>query len=69
MTGIYAMHYAVSGCPIAAKNKISGAKTKVCTYTSKYVHTPHEVCSTFSSFTTILVLILVQFLNKFMNVP
>ena len=31
MTGMYAMHYAVSGCPIAAKNKISGAQTKVCT--------------------------------------
>ena len=34
MTGMYAMHYAVSGCPIAAKNKVSGAQTKVCTYTS-----------------------------------
>ena len=64
MTGMYAMHYAVSGCPIAAKNKVSGAQTKVCTYTSC-----HGVCSTFSSFTTILVLILVQFLNKFMNFP
>ena len=34
MTGMYAMHYAVSGCPIAAKNKVSGAQTKVWTYTS-----------------------------------
>ena len=26
MTGMYAMHYAVSGCPIAAKNKASAAQ-------------------------------------------
>ena len=26
VTGMYAMHYAVSGCPVAAKNKASGAQ-------------------------------------------
>ena len=31
VTGLYAMHYAVSGCPIAARNKITtNATTKVC---------------------------------------
>ena len=52
MTGMYAVHYAVSGCPIAAKNKVSRAQTKVCAYTSWSMY-----C--FGSFTTILVLILV----------
>ena len=30
VTGLYAMHYAVSGCPIAARNKMAGnAASKV----------------------------------------
>ena len=29
VTGMYAMHYAVSGCPIAARNKLSTVQSKV----------------------------------------
>ena len=38
MTGMYAVHYAVSGCPIAAKNKVSGAQTKIIHLMEYVVH-------------------------------
>ena len=62
MTGMYAMHYAVSGCPIAAKNKVSGAQTKVWTYTSWsvcYIQQFHYDTGVDIS----------AILNKFMSVP
>ena len=39
MTGMYAMHYAISGCPIAARNKASGAQSKVYVHIYMYVYT------------------------------
>ena len=46
VTGLYAMHYAVSGCPIAAKNKASAAKVRsaiplcvIHTHSHTHIHT------------------------------
>ena len=62
MTGMYAMHYAVSGCPIAAKNKVSGAQTKVWTYTSWSMYCIQQ----FHYDTCVDISVI---LNKFMSVP
>ena len=46
MTGLYAMHYAVSGCPIAAKTKLSGTQTKVLLLHTHILHaySAHIMC-------------------------
>ena len=37
VTGLYAMHYAVSGCPIAAARNKANTASKVCVHTEMYV--------------------------------